>query len=109
MHISRSATIPNQSSFVRRTNSHRSVTSTEHSNATHHRRQINRTHSNASQLPTQQQQQTPQRPHRQQHRVANVADQSPSLTNRPPPFERRSSRQTQNVVTPRQQRPKKTS
>ncbi|CAF4342184.1 unnamed protein product, partial [Adineta steineri] len=108
MHQSRMDITPNENTLVRRTNSHRSATSTEHSNA-FHRHQLHRTQSNVSQLPQQQQQQ--QHTHRQQRRITNeksavVVDRSASLTNRPPPFERRSSRQIQNRMTPRQQRVK---
>ncbi|CAF1312017.1 unnamed protein product [Adineta steineri] len=105
MHQSRMDITPNENTLVRRTNSHRSATSTEHSNA-FHRHQLHRTQSNVSQLPQQQ-----QHTHRQQRRITNeksavVVDRSASLTNRPPPFERRSSRQIQNGMTPRQQRVK---
>jgi len=100
-HLSRAETIPNHDALVRRTNSHRSATSTEHSHA-FHRHQLNRTQSNASQLPQQ----------RHTHRITSeksavAVDRSTSLITRPPPFERHSSRQTQNGITPRQQRTKK--
>ncbi|CAF2802009.1 unnamed protein product [Rotaria sp. Silwood2] len=110
IHLSRVETTLNQNTLVRRTNSHHSGTSTERSNALH-RRQLNRTQSNASQLP----QQLPIHHHHHRHRVTNdktlggVGDRSPSLTTRPPPFERHSSRQTQNGATVRQQRTKNSS
>ena len=86
MHLSRA-----ESTFVRRTNSHRSATLTEHSNALQ-RRQLNRTQSNASQLPQQ------RHSYHQHHRTTiektpSVIDRSPNSTTRPPPFERRSVHQ----------------
>lgn len=97
----------NQASIVRRTNSHHSATSTDHSNRPH-RRQFSRTQSNASQIP-QQQRQT----HRQQRRstnekISNTINRSPSLSHRPPPPpERRSVRRTENETISRPQRSKK--
>jgi hypothetical protein len=103
MHLSRA-----ESTLIRRTNSHRSATSTEHSNAVQ-RRQLNRTQSNASQLPQQ------RHSYRQHHRTTiektpSVIDRSPNSTTRHPPFERRSVHQTQNgIITSHQQRSKKPS
>lgn len=60
------------------------------------RRQFSRTQSNASQLPTTQQRHT----HRQHRRSTNEkANNTVDATTRPPPIERRSSRQPQNGVT----------
>ncbi len=105
-------TTPNINNIFHRTNSHRSATSGEHSN-TPHRRQFNRTQSNASQLPIPHQQQH-RHTHRQHHRstnekTANVVDRTPDLTTRPPPLERRSLRQTKNESVSRQQRSRKPS
>ncbi|CAF1033852.1 unnamed protein product [Adineta ricciae] len=100
---SRVESTSNVNALVRRANSHRSATSTEQSSALH-RQQLNRTHSNASQVP-QQQRQT----YRQRHRItkdksAVIVDRSTSLTIRPPPPERRSSHQIPNKTTSHRQR-----
>jgi hypothetical protein len=97
---------------LRRTDSHHSATSPEHSNGLH-RRQFNRTQSNASQFPPSQQQQQRQT-YRQHHRstndkTTNIVDRTPDLTTRPSPFERRSLRQTQNETNSRQQHSRKPS
>ncbi|CAF1034210.1 unnamed protein product [Adineta ricciae] len=102
---SRVESTSNANALVRRANSHRSATSTEQSSALH-RQQLNRTQSNASQVP-QQQRQT----YRQHHRITKdkspvVVDRSASLTTRPPPPERRSSHQIPNKTTSHRQRVK---
>ncbi|CAF5213397.1 unnamed protein product, partial [Rotaria magnacalcarata] len=89
----------------RRTNSHHSITSTEQQANVIQRRQINRTQSNASQLPQQQQLNISYHRHRiANEKLSSVVDPSPNLTIRPPPFERHSSRQILNGTTVRQQR-----
>lgn len=94
--------------MIRRSNSHHSATSTDHSNRAH-RRQFSRTQSNASQVPQQQRHTYRQQ---QQHRSSNekmnnIVNQSPNLTRRPPPLERRSLRRTENETLTGQQRSKK--
>ncbi len=107
-HLQRRESTPNQNSYVRRTNSHRSATSTDHSNGLH-RRQFSRTQSNASQIPQQQRhtyrQQSQQRSTNE--KPSNIINRSPNLTTRPPPLQRRSLRQTENETISRQPRSKK--
>ena len=102
MYRSRFETVSNQNPLLRRTNSHYSTSSTDHINV-RHQHQLNRTRSNASQLPQQ------QYTHRHRQRIQSektlrVNDRSPSLITRPLPFERHSSRQTQNEITSRRHR-----
>ena len=102
MYRSRFETVSNQNPLLRRTNSHYSTSSTDHITVCH-QHQLSRTRSNASQLP--QQQYTHRRRHRiQSEKTLCANDRSPSLIIHPPPFERHSSRQTQNGITSRRHR-----
>ncbi len=108
-HLQRRESTPNQNFHVRRTNSHRSATSGEHSTGPH-RNQFSRTQSNASQIPQQN-----RHTHRQQsqqrstnEKTINGTNRSPSLPTRPPPLKRHSIRRTENETNSRQPRSKKT-
>jgi hypothetical protein len=107
-HLKRRESTPNPNAFVRRTNSHRSATSVEHSNELH-RRQFSRTQSNASQLPQQQQHTYRQKQRSTNEKTINIMNRSPNLTTRPPPLHRRSLCRTENETISRQPRSKKPS